>query len=516
MQVDDGDQNRDIAGSSENTALLRLNMTSFAAPTTWGDSKAYAYIEASNSVVYGYAKITGYTSGTAVSATVVDDFAKSTATDAWAESAWSARRGWPRTCALFEQRMYYASNTDQPLTLWATRIGDFENFIAGTEDDQGFSDTMPLTERNPIVWIEAQRNLIICTGKEFGVLGSGSDDLTMTPSNKVFRLQGAVGFGTNRPLIVGNVMIGVERNQRRLRELVYDIQLGQTGGYAANNLNRLNDEIAEAGIKDMAFMQLREPCLVCVMGDGTIGILAYNREDNIVGWTKWTTQGEFESCAIIRGTDYDELWVSVKRTINDAVVRFVERLRPTIATTKEDAFYVDCGVSYSGSAITTMTGLAHLNGEECHIIGDGAVYDNATPSVGSIPLKVSGTTTSATKVSAGLGYTSIHEPMRLDTDPQFGNTQGHQKTISEVIVRLYKSLGMTWNNGKTNYDLSFRNTDDEMDESPPLFTGQKKITWDSTYGENPDDNDPKLIIKQTQPLPMTILAIVVKYLVSPR
>jgi hypothetical protein len=296
--------------------------------------------------------------------------------------------------------------------------------------------------------------------------------------------------------------------------LLYDIARGQTGGYAAGNLNRLSDEIASSGIVDMDFSQLREPYLLCVMGDGTMGVLAYNREDGIVGWSKFTTQGSFESVAVIRGTDWDEIWVVVKRNINGATKRFVERFHPTTWSSKEDAYYVDCGVSYDGSAITAMTGLGHLDGAEVQILGDGAVYDNQTPASGSVTLEVAGDLTSATVVQAGLKYTSVLEPMRLDSDPLLGNTQGHRKMISEVFVRFYKSLGMTWNNGIQDYTLPFRDTEDEMDESPPLFTGEKKINWDSTYGEDPENNDPKLIIKQEQPLPMTVLALIVKYIVA--
>ena len=41
-----------------------------------------------------------------------------------------------------------------------------------------------------------------------------------------------------------------------------------------------------------------------------------------------------------------------------------------------------------------------------------------------------------------------------------------------------------------------------MDEAVPLFTGDKEISFPSGY-----DNDAKIVIRQTQPLPMKILEI---------
>lgn len=516
FECNDADRNIDAVGENLTTANLRITLASSGDPTETGAEAAYAYLEAADAYVYGYVLVTAYSSGTSVTATVIDDLEDTAATATWSEGAWSTRRGFPRTCTLYEQRMFYASNTSEPLNVWATVIGDFENFEYGVNDDDAFVYSIPSTEQNPIEWIAGQRNLIIANGKEYGVLGSGSDDLTMTPTNAVYRIQGAVGFSSIKPEIIGDVMIGVERNGRRLREMAYDIQRGASGGYAAADLCRLNDEIAASGIVDMDFTQLREPYLLCVMSDGTMGVLAYNREDGIVGWSKFTTNGLFESVAVIRGTDKDEIWIAVKRTVNGATKRFVERFDPTTWSDKEDAYYVDCGITYDGAEITTLTGLDHLDGEEVQILGDGAVYDAATPSSGSVSLLSSGESVGASVVHAGLGYDSVIEPMRLDADPLLGNTQGHQKMVNEVYVRFYKSLGMTWNNGVSDRNLPFRDTIDEMDESPPLFTGEKKITWDSTFGTVPENNDPKLILKQTQPLPLTVLAVIVKYLVADR
>jgi hypothetical protein len=51
-------------------------------------------------------------------------------------------------------------------------------------------------------------------------------------------------------------------------------------------------------------------------------------------------------------------------------------------------------------------------------------------------------------------------------------------------------------------EIQFRTGSDPMDQAPPLFSGDKLIEWPGGY-----DFDGYMIVKQEQPLPMTILAI---------
>jgi hypothetical protein len=76
-------------------------------------------------------------------------------------------------------------------------------------------------------------------------------------------------------------------------------------------------------------------------------------EQEVRGWTRQITgriddlvKGKFESVAVIPGEDEDdEVWFVVKRYVNGGWVRYVEYLKPTYFTDKEDAYFVDCGLS---------------------------------------------------------------------------------------------------------------------------------------------------------------------------
>ena len=256
----------------------------------------------------------------------------------------------------------------------------------------------------------------------------------------------------------------------------------------------------------MDYQQQPDSILWCVNGDGELLGMTYEREQNVIGWHRHTTDGTIESVASIYGSSDDEVWLSVKRTINGATKRYVERFNPTAWTNKEDAFYVDCGITYSGSSTTTITGLSHLEGETVQILGDGAVQNSKTVASGQITLDEA-----VTKAQVGLQFQSILEPMLLNADHQVGNTQAQKKRIREVSVRMLNSLGFNYGDGTDEYEFPFRDTDDPMDDSPPLFSGVKSVEFDGDF-----DTEPRFIIKQTQPLPMNILYLVAKYQVTGR
>lgn len=80
---------------------------------------------------------------------VPSNYSSGTATTAWWESAWSNYRGWPKSCAIFQQRLSMASNSHQPNAIWFTAtgaygapnstLGTFSKFTAlGDGPNQGF------------------------------------------------------------------------------------------------------------------------------------------------------------------------------------------------------------------------------------------------------------------------------------------------------------------------------------------------------------------------------------------
>ncbi len=110
---------------------------------------------------------------------------------------------------------------------------------------------------------------------------------------------------------------------------------------------------------------------------------------------------------------------------------------------------------------------------------------------------------SASDVKVGLGYTSLLKTMRIDAGAQNGTSQAKTKRIYEVTARLYESVGVEIGPDLDNMErVPFRTSADPMDQGIPPFTGDKEVEFRGNY-----DTDGFMIVRQTQPLPLTILSL---------
>jgi hypothetical protein len=216
-----------------------------------------------------------------------------------------------------------------------------------------------------------------------------------------------------------------------------------------------------------------------------------------------TDQGKAvcESVAVIPTDDSEyQVWVIVKRTVNGSTRRYVEYLNVfDFDETDNTSFnFLDSALSYSGTAATTFTGLDHLEGQTVAILADGATHPDKSVSSGSVVLD-----RSATNVKMGLAYHSILKTMRIDAGSQDGTSQGKTKRIYEITARLYQSVGVEIGPDLSNMErIPFRTSANPMDEGIPVFTGDKEIEFRGNY-----DTDGYILVRQTQPLPFTILSL---------
>ncbi len=208
-----------------------------------------------------------------------------------------------------------------------------------------------------------------------------------------------------------------------------------------------------------------------------------------------------ESVSVIPTDDSEyQTWVIVKRTINGITRRFVEFINTFNFTETDNTTFnfLDSALAYAGSAVTTISGLDHLEGQTVGILANGATHPDKTVSSGSITLD-----RSSTNVKVGLAYNSILQTMRIDAGSQNGTSQGKTKRIYEITIRLFESIGVEVGETLDNMErIPFRTSFDPMDEGLPTFTGDKAVEFRGNY-----DTDGFIFVRQTQPLPLTILSL---------
>ena len=458
----------------------------------------------------GYAKITVFTSATVVTAVVQEDdggisvlphnvVGASNATKKWSLGAFDGDQGFPRAVAFYEERLYFAGTTGQPQSIFGSVTADFENHTPGTEDDKAVNITIASDQVNVIKHLLPARFLqVLTTSSEF-TLSGGTGTTPVTPTNINVLRETTFGSSDIRPLRAGNSTILIQKGLEKVKEITFDLD---TDGLLGVDLSILADHLPRGGLTDMIWQQEPELILWFVHSDGGLIGLTYDRANGAVGWHDHDLGGSgiVESITAIPSGAEDQVYLSVKRTINGATVRHIETLTTIdFGDDVGDAFYVDSGLTYSGSATTTITGLNHLEGETVAILADGAAHADKTVSGGSITLD-----RSSSKVHVGYSYSSIVETLRMEAGADDGIAQGKIKRIHGVTARFFKSVGAEIGPDVNNLDrLPFRDSSMDMDTAIPLFSGDKEIFFPSGY-----DNDARVVIRQNQPLPMTVLAIV--------
>tara|TARA_R100000742_G_C4279680_1_gene105269 strand:+ start:4901 stop:7492 length:2592 start_codon:yes stop_codon:yes gene_type:complete len=532
-----------------------------------------------------------------------------TADNNFSLGAFSTTTGFPAATAFFEQRLVFANTATQPQTIFFSVGGDFENFTAGTDNDDALTYTIGSNQVNVIRYLSSGRSLIVGTsGGEFAVTASGSSE-PLTPTNAQIKRQASYGSADIQPVSVGNVTLFVQRARRKLRELVYDYN---SDSYLAPDLTLLAEHITASGIKEISYMQEPDNIVWCVLNNGKLAGMTYRREEQVVAWhehiiggvsgsatvtvsdyaniatgatlkiTKsdgetitFTCQGAgsstpdtnkffhnesnnttadniytainahddftvanpaaavvtieetqragngfltivssdttrlavtdqsyalVESISTIPGAiDEDSLYMVVQRTINGATKRYVEYLNFfNFGDNVLDAYFVDSGLSYSGSSTSSLSGLSHLEGEPVTIVTNGSTHPRK--SVSSSAITLDRATTSA---YVGLGYTSTLQTMRLDAGGQEGTSQGKTKRIHDITLRLFRTIGSKIGSSETLVDLiPFRSSADQMDQALDLFTGDKEVEFRGGY-----DNDGFVVVVQDDAMPLTVLAI---------
>jgi hypothetical protein len=405
-----------------------------------------------------------------------------TSTFSWREGCWSPKHGYPRAITFFEGRLWFAGSKDQPQTVWGSTSDDFTLFEPSTADDGALQFTIGSDQVNVIQWIAPSTQLIIGTLAAEFKLSGGANNI-VTPTTISIKSPTAYGSKQIRPVRVGNSIIFVQRAGKKVREYTYSLEIDN---FSAEDLAILAEHITGDGIIDTAYQQEPDSIIWFVRSDGTLLGLTYNRYHKVVGWHRHPITGSVESLCVIPSADgsRDELWAVISRTIDGGTKRYIEYIDPDTNT--------DSALTYSGSAVTTLAGLEHLEGETVAIVGDGAVYPSEVVTDGKITIDPS-----AEEIEIGIAYTSYLKTMRAEVETRGGTSQGRRKRWAKVQVRVYETLGAKIL-GET---IPFRSAADDMDEPPPLFTGiieKINLGWDL---------DGQIEISQEQPLPMTILSI---------
>lgn len=467
---------------------------------TWSPvaGAAYYVVYKESNGVYGYIGKTETTSFT--DENIVADTADAPQS---ANNPFVGAGNYPRCSTFVEQRFALGGTLNDPQAIWMSQSANYENF--GYANPRKASDALEFRIRsrqvNEVRSLLALRGMMVLTsGAEWTVTGGQADFIA--PDAIVIKSQGYRGASKVQPVVVGNTVLFAQERGGVVRDFSYEFTEDSFTGKDLTILSRHLFEDRE--IKAWGYAQAPYSIVWVVMDDGSLRSLTYMKEHDVWAWTRHETDGVFEDVAVIGEGMEDVPYFLIKRTIGGVTKRYIERLHSRSFTNVEDAFFVDSGLTYSGAATTTISGLGHLEGKQVVALADGNVVRNLTVAGGSIALQ-----NAAQKVHVGLPYEAMLKTLDLDLGEVrgLGTVQGRKKSVSNVTMRVERTRGIwlgtddyTRDSGKM---IEYKQRETEAwNEAIQAYTGDLAITPMPTWRDGGN-----VVVKQFDPLPMTILAV---------
>ena len=217
----------------------------------------------------------------------------------WYESAFSDRRGWPCSVTYHQDRLIFGGTPSWPSGIWASRVGQYNNFNVGTGlDDESIFVTLLSQQRQQICTLVSSDNLQILTNSGEWAISSKP----LTPSSIEIKQHTSVGSVATRylpPQKIEGATVFISATEQDIRELTLDA-LGEN--YNARDLCTQAKHLMNTPT-DISYNENTRQLFV-VMTDGNMAVLNQNSALGISAWARYKTDGTFKSVATIAGKTY--------------------------------------------------------------------------------------------------------------------------------------------------------------------------------------------------------------------
>lgn len=403
---------------------------------------------------------------------------------------------YPGAVSYFEQRRCFAGTRERPQYVWMTRPGTESDmtYTLPSQSDNRVKFKISSSEISRIKHMIPLSYLMLMTPTaEYRTITANDD--AITPASIGVRAFSYIGASDVTPCIVNNNAIYEAALGGHVRELTY---VYQSGGYISGDVSiRANHLFDGKSIRDMAYCKAPFPVVWCVSSDGSLLSLTYIPEQQVGAWAKHTTDGVFESCCVVNEDGYDALYAVVVREINGEKRRYIERMADR-QTDGQRAFFVDSGLTYSGDAVTTLSGLDHLEGKTVSILADGAVMPQQVVKDGKVSLQAP-----SRLVSVGLPYESEIQTLPLVVEPQDGRIRGRRFNSGSFSLEVYQSSAIFVGTDEGSLSEAKQRTTESPGTPPRLLSttveGRAYGDWSGTG---------QVVVVQRQPLPLTICSLI--------
>jgi hypothetical protein len=414
---------------------------------------------------------------------------------------------YPSTVTLFEQRLMFGRTKNAPNAVWGSRSGgsQFENFDRARplRPDDSLSMAIVASKVNAVEQLVATTSLLALTSDAiFTIDGDGSGGI-LTATSQAARRQ--IGRGSSRldPLVIDNVVFYTPSAGRGVRTINYSFEMD---GLQSNDVAIFSPHLFD-GFSIVAWCYAQEPSSLiwAARSDGKLLCFTWEQEQNVWGWTLCETDGRVLSLCAIREGDEDRVYLIVERVIAGTPRRFVERMASQRWATLADCCFLDCAVSATfETPRRRFTGLWHLEGRtDVAGLADGISVSGLTVTGGAVELPASHAP--ASQVTFGLPFAVAVETLPVRANMQGGGwNAARRQQPGEIVLSLLKSSTLYAGERADSLNFVKQRSGEAYGAPDNLMTGDYLIN-----SGNVEQGKVCVHVKQTAPLPLTILGIFV-------
>lgn len=206
---------------------------------------------------------------------------------------------YPGCVCLHQQRLVWASSRNDPRRIWMSHVGDFYTYAAHETlaDDDPIDFQMASSLFPEICHMAEMRRLFAFNGASEWVISSASQSSPITYATVQAVQHSAIGADPAlKPLLCNNVLLFAEATGRAVRAYSYQLE---DDGYGGVDLSVFSQSLFDGRrIVSWAFQQHPDSTCWCVLSDGSLASLTFNREHNTAAWAHHSLGGNAEALAV--------------------------------------------------------------------------------------------------------------------------------------------------------------------------------------------------------------------------
>jgi hypothetical protein len=261
----------------------------------------------------------------------------------------------PQVSSYFQQRLVYANAGGEEVDrFWMSKPGAFYNFDGSNpsqSDDSVDAELVSLEVNEIKSMIPMPSGLVMLTTKGAWQVSGGAGGVAtqggpITPTSITATAQAYIGANDVPPILVNYDIMYIQQKGSIVRDLTYNIYANI---YTGNDISILSSHLFYGHqIKEWAYAEEPFKMIWAIREDGIMLSLTLIKEQDMYGWARHDTFGNFESICTITEGPSDAAYVVVSRpnAVTGDFRLYIERIAERdFKFGAEDAWAVDCGLS---------------------------------------------------------------------------------------------------------------------------------------------------------------------------